>query len=278
MSQTAVRVAALLFSLLLAGQGFFARPLWLSWVVFLAAYVLVVGAVAAACAWRAQLRRAASFSVASVVSVPQAELAIDCGASFVLVCGGEPCRDLLGARLGARLARCGGRVAFFSSGHFKRAADFLPSPNPHAPRFGDAGVSEADLVVLQKVMVLDREALDTLSNFTTFLRATRPSLLGRPSCAPPVDVVVVTSEYHVPRVRALAWPMLGAQGLSFLICPCPGDNESEARWRLWRDTLRAGLWLALGFEGGALAALRHRDRRLEREALRCQKDKDAKAA
>ena len=49
---------------------------------------------------------------------------------------------------------------------------------------------------------------------------------------------------------------------------CPGDNESEARWRLWRDTLRAGLWLALGFEGGALAALRHRDRRLEREASR----------
>ncbi|CAJ1345396.1 unnamed protein product [Effrenium voratum] len=137
---------------------------------------------------------------------------------------------------------------------------------------------KADLAVLQQVMVLDREALDTLSNFTTFLRATRPSLLGRPSCAPPVDVVVVTSEYHVPRVRALAWPMLGAQGLSFLICPCPGDNESEARWRLWRDTLRAGLWLALGFEGGALAALRHRDRRLEREALRCQKDKDAKAA
>ena len=54
--------------------------------------------------------------------------------------------------------RCGGRVAFFSSGHFKRAADFLPSPNPHAPRFGDAGVSEADLAVLQQVMVLDRAA------------------------------------------------------------------------------------------------------------------------
>ena len=43
--------------------------------------------------------------------MPQAELAIDCGASFVLVCGGEPCRDLLGARLGARLARRGGRWA-----------------------------------------------------------------------------------------------------------------------------------------------------------------------
>ena len=71
----------------------------------------------------------------------------------------------------------------------------------------------------------NQEALDTFSNFTTFLRQLRQR--GRhvkpwegptgPAGRPAVDVVIVTSGYHVRRVRSIAWVLLGFYGLSFHI-------------------------------------------------------------
>lgn len=66
-----------------------------------------------------------------------------------------------------------------------------------------------------------QEALDTLSNFTSFLRQLRGfrpvSFTGIESSRPAVDVVIVTSGYHAPRVRSIAWVLLGFYGLSFHI-------------------------------------------------------------
>lgn len=39
------------------------------------------------------------------IQIPLAELALQSGTKLLLICGGEPERDILGAKLGAQLAR-----------------------------------------------------------------------------------------------------------------------------------------------------------------------------
>ncbi|CAE7744274.1 unnamed protein product, partial [Symbiodinium pilosum] len=58
------------------------------------------------------------------------------------------------------------------------------------------------------------EAIDTLANFTSFLRCIERKNLRREGSAP-VDVVVVTCSYHVPRAWTVASLVLGYAGLSF---------------------------------------------------------------
>ena len=60
----------------------------------------------------------------------------------------------MGARLGAKLDSGPNAVAFFSSGHFKLAADFSPdAQHPHARLFANIDVAQ-----LQKVTVFDRDS------------------------------------------------------------------------------------------------------------------------
>ncbi|CAE8629349.1 unnamed protein product [Polarella glacialis] len=191
-------------------------------------------------------------------------------AACVLVCGGEACRDELGARLGAALGANG--LAFFSSGHYKSLRDFDGSElgNPHRERF--QGV---DFEHLCKVIVLDRQAIDTLANFTSFLRHLRGSYQAHAGQEEAMDVVVVTSRYHALRACSVAAVILGSQGLSFVLAeasPGPGSSPEEhaelARrgpresWlRVLRDVLRAVVWVFTGFEGDAVAAFVHKNRR-----------------
>ncbi|CAE7354887.1 unnamed protein product [Symbiodinium natans] len=200
-------------------------------------------------------------------SVEVAEAAIASGTRWLLVCGGECCRDVLGARLGAKLAARPDALAFFSSGHFKFRSDFSSEARKnHRQHF--AGI---DMRQLQEVMELDREAIDTFANFTTFLRCIERKGLARERSAP-VDVVVVTSSYHLPRAWAIASLVLGFAGLSFHVAEAPsqsGDEEKtmarrslrEGPFRCARDVLRAFVWLLSGFEGDALAGVLHQNRR-----------------
>ncbi|CAE7887538.1 Ocrl [Symbiodinium sp. KB8] len=225
-----------------------------------------------ASAWRSGLETSDSVEVA--------EVAIASGAQWILICGGEPCRDIVGARLGARLELQPNALAFFSSGHFKLQSDFAPEAAVHQkPISHFPGV---DLLQLQKVMQLDREAIDTLANFTTFLRCIDKKRLARNRSAP-VDVVVVTSSYHVPRAKTIATLVLGSRGLSFHFAEAPAqgveEKEDMARrslregsFRCARDALRALVWLVSSFEGATLvhvfagdclAGLLHQNRPME---------------
>ncbi|CAE7270916.1 INP53 [Symbiodinium necroappetens] len=205
-----------------------------------------------ASAWRSGLETSDSVEVA--------EVAIASGTQWILICGGEPCRDIVGARLGARLELQPNALAFFSSGHFKLQSDFAPEAAVHQkPISRFPGV---DLLQLQKVMQLDREAIDTLANFTTFLRCIDKKRLARNRSAP-VDVVVVTSSYHVPRAKTIATLVLGSRGLSFHFAEAPAqgveEKEDMARrslregsFRCARDALRALVWLLSSFEGATI--------------------------
>eukprot|EP00401_Gymnodinium_catenatum_P008711 CAMPEP_0117529062 /NCGR_PEP_ID=MMETSP0784-20121206/37639_1 /TAXON_ID=39447 /ORGANISM="" /LENGTH=290 /DNA_ID=CAMNT_0005325373 /DNA_START=123 /DNA_END=992 /DNA_ORIENTATION=+ len=193
---------------------------------------------------RAQLRQANGAAVA----------AFDAGAPAMLVAGGEACRD----ELGALLAACapGIKLAFFSAGHYKLLRDFDPLDvdNPHSAKF--EGV---DFMRLQEVIVLDRNALDTLANFTSFIAYCADRHTGLFSKRiNTIDVVVVTSAYHSPRASAVAAVVLGSRGLAFLMVqaePVRGRASadeidamarraiSETWMRCARDVVRAVVWV-----------------------------------
>ena len=122
--------------------------------------------------------------------------------AHLLVCGGEPLRDVLGARLSLLLPPSG--LAFFSSGHCQSLPELLS--------LAELDAEEARR--LEAVAVLDREALDTVANFTSFLRHLESSAVRAKGT---VDVVVLTSDYHARRVRCIAALLLAARGLSFQV-------------------------------------------------------------
>lgn len=223
--------------------------------VAVSVYALGHWCVAAARSWRCHQRAAALLRQHPAAgSVALAELCLVHGTPFLLICGGEPERDLLGAQLGTKLARLPhGRVAFFSSGHFKLREDFQR-------------MEGVQWELLQQLLVLDRDALDTLSNFTSFLRhLRRKGWLKQEGGSASVDVVVLTSAYHARRIRGVAALLLGFYGLSFHVAevelPTGTAPQSESLWRCIRDVLRAALWLVSGFEGDVLAGWMHQDRR-----------------
>jgi hypothetical protein len=193
--------------------------------------------------------------------------------SAVLVCGGEACRDELGARL-ATDAGSSCRLAFFSSGHYKLRADFKPTD--YRRRF--VGV---DWARLSRVMELDvGGALDTLSNFTRFveyleLRERTQEYLGQER-RDHTAVVVITSAYHRRRAAAVAAVVLGSRGISFVMEDAApmhngrtekehqkhlqalrGAAEHEAWWKRSRDAVRAVLWILCGFTGERIVSIRH---------------------
>lgn len=260
-------------------------------VASIAGHVAITSTVAAvngACAWdllryfrgRQSVRdEASSRSGAALADVGEAALVA--GAAVILVCGGEPCRD----ERGASLAMCSeDSFVFFSSGHYKLMSDFDPkdAANPDKDKF-----TRIDFERLVPRMALDLDAIDTLANFTVFLRhpQVHAALRRGRSRGSPVDVVVVTSPYHVRRVRSVAVVVLGSRGLTFVVAEAvpllgalgAGEREViarraplETRRRLMRDILRAVLWVWTGFEGDAVAALFHRHRSAFRTWHRAQ--------
>ena len=189
-------------------------------------------------------------------TVEQGAELLRAGAPYLLVCGGEPARDVVGARLALLLAPRG--LAFFSSGHCQSFQELVSL----------AGLNERQAQQLQAVARLDREALDTVSNVTSFLGQ---ELQAK---GPVVDVVVLTSEYHARRVQGIASLLLAARGLSFRVAQLPSDLSKESGLRCVRDLLRACMWLAVGLQGDVFAGLRHRERLKLRER---QREKASKA-
>eukprot|EP00928_Gymnodinium_smaydae_P009076 TRINITY_DN13351_c0_g1_i2.p1 TRINITY_DN13351_c0_g1~~TRINITY_DN13351_c0_g1_i2.p1 ORF type:complete len:357 (+),score=62.62 TRINITY_DN13351_c0_g1_i2:30-1073(+) len=234
--------------------------------------------------WRGgALMRSSSLDVSTscegvAVEIACAQIA---GAPVVLVAGGEPCRDELGAWLTApacaRQRRSTVPLAFLSAGHYKRIGDFDSSEqaNPHRSKFKDV-----DFDRFKDVAVLDREAIDTLANFTTFLdfvQRHRPCIVGG-SPVKSLDVVLVLLQYpidtayHVPRARAVAAVVLGSRGMSFAVTVArPTDVEegslmevratAETLRRRARDVIRAVCWIFTGCSGDFIAGWVHRQRR-----------------
>lgn len=95
--------------------------------------------------------------------------------------------------------------------------------------------------------IIDRSAVDTLSNFTTLL----PSL----TTTGIKDVICVTSRSHARRANAVARIVLGHHGIhvKMQVTPWGEDGPSESIWRFLRDVCRAFIWIYTGWTGESIA-------------------------
>lgn len=103
--------------------------------------------------------------------------------------------------------------------------------------------------------IIDRTAVDTLTNFTTLL----PSLIA----SRVTHVVCVTSKCHARRANAIARMLLGSRGIQvkMQVTPWASDGPSESLWRIARDILRSLTWLCTGWSGESIALWFYPERR-----------------
>lgn len=87
----------------------------------------------------------------------------------------------------------------------------------------------------------DNRATDTITNFTTIVQRLQNHEIRH--------VYLITSDYHMPRSRAIGTIVLGSRGIIFTPVEVPSQKESEATIRIIRDVGRAFLWVFTGWTG-----------------------------
>lgn len=99
---------------------------------------------------------------------------------------------------------------------------------------------------------LDECAVDTLTNFTTLL----------PLLTSARRVLVLTSRAHVRRAAVLAWIVLGSGGVRPTVAVVRADTgeHPESITRLYRDAVRAIVWVLIGVSGAAVGRIVHGER------------------
>lgn len=103
--------------------------------------------------------------------------------------------------------------------------------------FRDAGISD-------KVLHLDYQALDTVTNFTTLIPDFKQHRIQH--------LYLITSDYHMPRAKAIATLILGSQGIAFTPLSVPSNYTKESFLTILRDIARSLLWIFTGRTGASL--------------------------
>lgn len=147
----------------------------------------------------------------------------------ILVLGGDPRRELAAAKLATRYPHM---PVWVSSGE---------DPARSQQIFQSVGL-DADRVHL------DYSAADTVTNFTTLVPVFKRRHIRH--------LYVVTSEFHMPRARAIGTVVLGSQGILFTPVAVESDRPSEPRAKIMRDLGRSVFWLATGRTGSTLRIIR----------------------
>lgn len=111
------------------------------------------------------------------------------------------------------------------------------SPKLANPIFNDAGISENRLH-------LDYSAVDTVTNFTTLVSEFKKRRIHH--------LYLITSDFHMPRAKAIATFVLGSQGITFTPVSIPSNQPKELLIRIIRDGIRSILWIFTGRTGASL--------------------------
>lgn len=144
----------------------------------------------------------------------------------IFVLGGGPYRE----EFAARFARSRPFLPIWISSGLKEA---------HSRQvFDDAGVS------LERLN-LDHRATDTVTNFTTLVADFKEQKIQH--------LYLITSDYHLPRSKAIASIILGSRGIAFTPIAMPTKTPPEPRVKILRDVGRALLWLFTGRTGSSLS-------------------------
>ncbi|MBW4469820.1 MAG: YdcF family protein [Stenomitos rutilans HA7619-LM2] len=143
----------------------------------------------------------------------------------ILVLGGTPKRE----NFAAEFARQHPKIPIWVSGG---------SPEAYTEGvFADAGVNPMRLHI-------DRNAVDTVSNFTTLVDQFRARRIN--------SVYLITSDYHMRRARVIGELVFGSRGIVLKPVPMPSDRATEPLAKTVRDGARAMLWLTTGHTGSTL--------------------------
>lgn len=110
------------------------------------------------------------------------------------------------------------------------------SPDEARPIFQAFGIPEARVH-------LDRRAVDTVTNFTTLVADFKQRGIQH--------IFLITSDFHMPRAKAIATIVLGSQGIAFTPVTIPSDKPVESELHILRDVGRSFLWLVTGRTGAS---------------------------
>ncbi|MDJ1168597.1 YdcF family protein [Roseofilum sp. BLCC_M154] len=97
--------------------------------------------------------------------------------------------------------------------------------------FQDAGIPE-------ERVHLDYQAVDTVTNFSTLVDDLKAKNIHH--------VYLITSDFHMPRSKAIATIILGSQGIAFTPIEVPSSDEGESLMSIARDVSRSILWTLTG--------------------------------
>jgi uncharacterized SAM-binding protein YcdF (DUF218 family) len=92
-----------------------------------------------------------------------------------------------------------------------------------------------DAEIINREVYLDRRATDTVTNFTTLVADFKKRNFKH--------IYVITSDFHLPRSKAIAFVILGSQGMTFTSVSIPSNNAPESKIKIVRDVARAFIWI-----------------------------------
>lgn len=140
----------------------------------------------------------------------------------ILTLGGDPARETF--------------TANFAQMH-PSLEIWISSPSEKVLDFQAAGIADTRVHV-------DRRAVDTVTNFTSLVQEFKKRSLHH--------LYLITSDYHMPRTKAIATLVLGSQGIAFTPVSVPSDKPPESKLRILRDSGRALFWIFTGRTGASL--------------------------
>ncbi|MFB2773240.1 YdcF family protein [Pelatocladus sp. BLCC-F211] len=111
------------------------------------------------------------------------------------------------------------------------------NPNKAHQIFRDANIPD------QRVY-LDYRATDTVTNFTTLISDFQKHRIQH--------LFLITSDYHMPRAKAIATIILGSQGIAFTPLSVPSNQQKEPIFPILRDIGRSFFWMITGYTGASL--------------------------
>lgn len=103
--------------------------------------------------------------------------------------------------------------------------------------FSDAGIN-------LKQVHIDREAVDTVTNFTTLVDKLKAEGIR--------SVYLITSDYHMRRAKAIGEIIFGSRGIYIRPIAVRSNQAAEPWQKAVRDGGRAVLWVTTGYSGAAL--------------------------
>ncbi|GAB4547812.1 MAG: hypothetical protein Tsb0014_42550 [Pleurocapsa sp.] len=95
--------------------------------------------------------------------------------------------------------------------------------------------------ILDREFYLDRRATDTVTNFTTLVADFKKRNFQH--------IYLITSDFHMPRAKAIAFVVLGSQGITFTPVSVPSEYSSEPTIKTIRDIGRSLMWILIGRTG-----------------------------